>query len=329
MKNLNYFFVFFIFSSINLLGQNSVSGYVHIKNPDQWEQKVYLSHIKLEENSTTYNATTIASSSLNKDGFFAFDQSLFTSKDEIYKVQLNPISLNDKDVLLSKIKNFKFFILSKKDTIHFTKGELLFGKYATNNEADQEWQKLKNFEATYQNLTDDFDTKKYLLETKGYVKDSLQILLVKLIGIKKLDDQDLLEKDVIANPRYYLDLLKELKSSDLDPSAYAYLEHKLSFITKEIKNQDYKMSLWIGSIALLIIIALIVFIIKSKRKIQAVVIPPLSKQEKIIKDLIISGKSNKEIANELFVSLSTVKTHITNIYSKLNISNRQDLLLKK
>ncbi len=329
MKNLNCFFVFFIFISISLFGQNCVSGYVHIKNPEQWEQKVYLSNIKLEENSTTYNATTIASSLLTKDGFFTFDQSLFTTKDDIYKVQLNPVSPNDKDVLLNKIKNFKFFILSENDTIHFPKGETLFGKYITNNEADQEWQKLKNFEARYQNLTDDFDTKKYLLETKGYVKDSLQILLVKLIGIKKLDDKNLLEKDIVANPRYYLDLLKELKSSDLDPLTYVYLEHKLSFITKEITNQNYKASLWIGSVAFLIIIALIVFIIKSRRKIQTAVSSPLSKQEKVIKDLIISGKSNKEIANELFVSLSTVKTHITNIYSKLNISSRKDLLLRK
>ncbi|HDZ13708.1 MAG TPA: response regulator transcription factor [Pricia sp.] len=34
----------------------------------------------------------------------------------------------------------------------------------------------------------------------------------------------------------------------------------------------------------------------------------------------------KEIANELFISLSTVKTHITNIYGKLKVSGRQELL---
>jgi len=44
--------------------------------------------------------------------------------------------------------------------------------------------------------------------------------------------------------------------------------------------------------------------------------------------LILQGKSNKEIANELFISLSTVKTHITNIYNKLKVSSRQELLRK-
>ncbi|WP_304528989.1 response regulator transcription factor [Aquimarina sp. MAR_2010_214] len=329
MKNWSNIFVFLFLLNINLFGQDGISGYVHIEDPQRWGQTVYLSQIQLEENTNTYNTTTIASTLLTKDGFFAFDKNLFTSKDHIYKVQLNPISAEEKNKLSDKIKNFQLFILSKKDTIHFTKGERMFGEYTTNNTADLEWQKLKQFEAKYENLTDDFDPRQYLIETKGYVKDSLQILLVKLIGIKKLDDQNLLEKDAKANPEYYLSFLKELKSSELDPSTYAYLENKLNFITQEIVNHKYKVSLWVNGATSLVIILLIGFILKSRRTKKVLAPIPLSKQEKAVKNLIISGKSNKEIANELFISLSTVKTHITNIYSKLNISSRQDLLLKK
>ncbi|NMM50781.1 response regulator transcription factor [Flammeovirgaceae bacterium KN852] len=54
----------------------------------------------------------------------------------------------------------------------------------------------------------------------------------------------------------------------------------------------------------------------------------LTNQEERIADLIIQDKSNKEIANELFVSLSTVKTHIRNIYAKLEVSNRQEFVDK-
>ncbi|WP_099546353.1 response regulator transcription factor [Maribacter sp. 4G9] len=54
----------------------------------------------------------------------------------------------------------------------------------------------------------------------------------------------------------------------------------------------------------------------------------LSKQERNIRYLILEGKSNKEIANELFISLSTVKSHISNIYSKLRVSDRRELLQK-
>ncbi|WP_305000508.1 response regulator transcription factor [Aquimarina sp. AU58] len=326
-KNSLLIILLFFFSSI--FGQNCVSGYIHIEHSEKWEQQVYLSQIELEENTNTYHTTTIASTPLTEEGFFAFDQDLFTSKERIYKIQLNPISAEEKNKLSNKIKNFQLFILSKKDTIHFTKGETMFGKYTTSNSADLEWQKLKKFEAKYENLTDDFDPKQYLIETKGYVKDSLQILLVKLIGIKKLDDQNLLEKDAKANPEYYLSFLKELKSSELDPSTYAYLENKLNFITREIVNHKYKVSLWVNGIAFLVIVVLVLIAIKLWKKSKTPKAIPLSKQEKAIKNLIISGKSNKEIANELFISLSTVKTHITNIYSKLNISSRQDLLLKK
>jgi DNA-binding NarL/FixJ family response regulator len=36
------------------------------------------------------------------------------------------------------------------------------------------------------------------------------------------------------------------------------------------------------------------------------------------------GKTNKEIAQELFVELSTVKTHINNIYRQLNVGTRKE-----
>lgn len=39
--------------------------------------------------------------------------------------------------------------------------------------------------------------------------------------------------------------------------------------------------------------------------------------------LLVQGLSNRQIADQLFVSNNTVKTHIKNIYSKLGISNRE------
>ena len=43
-------------------------------------------------------------------------------------------------------------------------------------------------------------------------------------------------------------------------------------------------------------------------------------------EVITNGKTNKEIAQELFVELSTVKTHINNIYRQLNVSNRKEAI---
>ena len=52
----------------------------------------------------------------------------------------------------------------------------------------------------------------------------------------------------------------------------------------------------------------------------------LSVREREIFDLITFGKSNKEIASEANISVNTVKFHVKNIYGKLNIKKRKDLL---
>lgn len=57
-------------------------------------------------------------------------------------------------------------------------------------------------------------------------------------------------------------------------------------------------------------------------------IKSLSNKEKQTLSLLIAGSSNQEIANQLFVSPNTVKTHIRNIYSKLKVNNRSQAINK-
>lgn len=52
-----------------------------------------------------------------------------------------------------------------------------------------------------------------------------------------------------------------------------------------------------------------------------------NRQEEIVK-LIVKGHSNKDIAELLFITEGTVKTHIHNIFKKVDISNRNQLLTK-
>lgn len=48
----------------------------------------------------------------------------------------------------------------------------------------------------------------------------------------------------------------------------------------------------------------------------------LTNREKEVLQLISNGKSNQEIADELFITLKTVKTHVSNILSKLEVEDR-------
>lgn len=43
---------------------------------------------------------------------------------------------------------------------------------------------------------------------------------------------------------------------------------------------------------------------------------------------VIQGESNAKIASQLFISLSTVKTHLHNIYKKIGVDSRYDLLAR-
>jgi LuxR family maltose regulon positive regulatory protein len=53
-------------------------------------------------------------------------------------------------------------------------------------------------------------------------------------------------------------------------------------------------------------------------------IEPLSQQEMRVLKLLAAGLSNSDIANELVVSVNTVKTHVKSIYRKLDIRSREE-----
>ncbi len=52
----------------------------------------------------------------------------------------------------------------------------------------------------------------------------------------------------------------------------------------------------------------------------------ISKREYQVLELLSSGMSNQEIADKLFVSTSTVKTHVSNVLAKLDASRRTEAI---
>jgi DNA-binding CsgD family transcriptional regulator len=51
-------------------------------------------------------------------------------------------------------------------------------------------------------------------------------------------------------------------------------------------------------------------------------------REREVIQMVIQGKSNADIAGELVISLATVKTHLHNIYQKVGVDSRYDLLAR-
>jgi DNA-binding NarL/FixJ family response regulator len=81
---------------------------------------------------------------------------------------------------------------------------------------------------------------------------------------------------------------------------------------REVKNGGGPMSVNIARM-----------VIKSFQRNQE---SPLSKRETQILEQIAEGKSRSQVANELFIDLETVRSHIKNIYLKLDVNSRADAI---
>ncbi len=295
-------FISLLCFSFALFAQSDISGFVPLKYGDKKLETVDL--VEMQGSS----AKVLTSTAINDKGYFRFDCKLKTQPKFYY------LSI-DEHIIRSK----QFFV-QNKDSIFFKKSAPPLSKYESNSLSDLELRKLMNFENRIAGK------KKYLDEIRNYSKDSLQILAVKLVSIKELEKKKLLDKDIALNKAYYSALLIELKESEINPQEYVFLELKLTQLHVLETEESYAMSQILNILLAILIVGLLFYFTQYRHRKSAHSV--LSKQEQAIKNLILESKSNKEIASELFISVSTVKTHITSIYQKLQVSNRGDLILK-
>jgi len=52
----------------------------------------------------------------------------------------------------------------------------------------------------------------------------------------------------------------------------------------------------------------------------------LTSREMDVLELLVQGCSNREISERLFISVHTVKNHITNIFQKIGVNDRSQLI---
>ena len=95
-------------------------------------------------------------------------------------------------------------------------------------------------------------------------------------------------------------------------------------ISDKDKNLNLITLLGLALISLAAIITVYDYVSGAKDKPQRGV--STTRQEERIISYIKEGMTNKEIAIQLSISTSTVKTHINNIYKKFAINSREELL---
>lgn len=121
----------------------------------------------------------------------------------------------------------------------------------------------------------------------------------------------------------------------------AVLIFVLKFIEYRFLVRDLSLEFYVGAIAIFFTVLGVWAGLKLTKKKTIIITNPafqfdqsrldslgISKREYEVLELMAKGFSNQEIADKLFVSLNTIKTHSSNLFLKLEVSRRTQAVQK-
>ena len=114
-----------------------------------------------------------------------------------------------------------------------------------------------------------------------------------------------------------------LNGLHLGVRGYMAYESSIELLPKAAKALS-RDELWMDANVMTKILNSLVPLGKFKRSLN----DKLTKKEKEIVQLVLEGLSNRQISDKLFVSENTVKNHLAKIFSKLQVGNRFELVLR-
>ena len=323
-------------------GQYSISGY--LDTPEK-NKRVYLCLLKFNELNSIGPDQLLTSTVTDSLGYFSFEGSLLSDKHALYRIYANL----DEDVEgvqkydMEDFKNFHNFIFSNKDTIVFERNsKFWFSSNRNTNPIDKEWNAYGSYtdklrqefaDFNYQNINNQ-TTEQYLRELKSFVIEKKTHPLTTLILLGSLP-KNAFKKDLNDEPEFYVQLLGQLNNY-YDNSFYAqqyksFLDDLYKSETREELAFFQKLSYGLAILSLLFFASIVFLVLKLKQARTTQQTPvdfSLTTQEEKVAELMIADKTNKEIATELFISLNTVKTHVRNLYAKLEVGNRTEFVEK-
>lgn len=290
-----------------------------------WRPVAYLSLIPdLDNIYTMSNDMIIDQVTLNDSGKFSFDNDYFPDGDNLFRIHFAKI--NDPPATLNiggKDENHFFLIANKYSNIsiknyskHDYIKDIVVEGYYPNNILKQIDEIAGYADSTFlTSSTVKIDLiKSAVFEKLRIIADTCSNPLVALYAVYKGD----FKKNYLVNQQFYKNFLVKWRKEN---SSYFK-----NFKNKIPSRVSFLNGYLISSTISFIVGFLICLLIKFKRPNSKNIIQDLSVQERKVYSFLLEGKSNKEIADILGIELSTVKSHLSSIYSKLNISSRKDIL---
>ena len=318
-------FALFLFNSgIKPEATSSIKGQLNINTT--WTPKAYLSVIPtFEQINSMSNQMIIESTDINEFGRFSFNTDYLPLEDILYRIHLSkkndpPASL----IIGGNDENHMFLIANNRSEISIIANDTatLFGNIDIQNSVQnkllQEINKMVLFADTAifngSALKRDL-MEKALDEKLRQFADTCAFPLVALYAIYQTD----FESDIKENSVWYSQFLEKWKNNN---SLY-FEEFRKKIPLKNEKRNYAVLYVFLGIIAGALFTTIFLRF-KPDRKLNP--IQELTIQERKIFSLLQSGKSNKEISEEMNISLSTVKSHVNRIFSKLDIKSRKEVV---
>lgn len=348
MRLFSVFFFLVLFST-TLKAQYLFEGYV---DKTIWKGRVYLSLIEdYRQIEGIYDEQIITQVSTDSTGYFRIEGDQLESKNRLYKLHVDNCSSNKEEsnhVLGHCLTSRQIlFIANCSDTIQFPMSldreifcdikssnpvtSILFDIDALKEEMSYAFSEFRS--KTNRKL----NTKKWFQTLQDFGESTeeplAEIYIYQFLSDRGKQFHDYYLKDIQDN-EYYDELLFRLESKYLNSNYYTQYKSELASDRVKGNSNDLTSLDWeiILAIGLIISISLNIWLLfkrpKKKRSSVSKSREQLTAQENKILELLLQNKTNKEIAKEFFVSVSTVKSHTNSIYKKLQVASRQELISK-
>jgi DNA-binding CsgD family transcriptional regulator len=334
-----------LFITQSVHAQYDFSGEVDISN---WKGDVYLSVIDdYRKISGVYPEQIIAKTIPDSLGNFSFSANNLPEGNRLYRIHVDNCNEYEQQVnhFSGDCRNSKeiLFVANNNDKLYFpfSFDQEMFCKVESENENADLFLRIDSLKNTmmfdFGSYTSEanrkINSKKWyesLLNFSREIEEPIAELYVySLISDRSSKLYHYYLKDLKDNA-YYGDLLSRLER-DYPETAYTIqFKNELNADRYLISNPTgQNIPWWMYGLILILLLSILgnIYYLKKVKKLTSKIgsIDRLTQQEKIILDLIRQDKTNKEIASEIFVSVSTVKTHINNLYKKLNVSSREEV----
>jgi DNA-binding CsgD family transcriptional regulator len=292
----------------------------------RWAPVAYLSLIPdFNQIYSISNEAIIKKSGIDGEGNFSFEIKDLPPEDHLYRLHFSKKGDPQASLIIGgEEENHLFLIANRKSAIgigipggHKLTGGIVFSGYAP-NKALLEINQIAGFLDTLDfygpAVNRDFVRQAVYDKLRLYA-DTCSNPLISLYALY----HSRFESNYPNNTSYYQKYLKKWKKEN---SEY-FRVFRAQLPAKE--STDFLLPLLILGVALPTGTAAILLIRKRNKPAKGPY-QSLTVQERKIFHLLKDGRSNKEISDECGISLSTVKSHVNNIYSKLNIASRTDVM---